>query len=112
VRLPAYRYGDVVMYRKKMYQVGAMRTTNTKITEIKSGESFTEGNGDMTEARVIGKREDMIDAIVLTETDREVQIMHPTNFKPLELRKPPRYKTKGETVKVFQLEEDFFLLPR
>jgi nonsense-mediated mRNA decay protein 3 len=112
VRLPAYRYGDVVMFRKKMYLVGAIRTTNTKITELKSSESFTVGNSDMTEARVIGKREEMVEAIVLTETDREVQIMHPTTFKPVELRKPQRYKTKGDTVKVFQHEEELYLLPK
>jgi nonsense-mediated mRNA decay protein 3 len=112
VRLPAYRYGDVVMYRKHMYLVGAIRTTNTKITDIKTSESFTVGNGDMTEARVIGRREDMLDAVVLTETDRELQIMHPTSFNPVELRKPQRYKTKGETVKVFQYEEELYLLPK
>lgn len=112
VRLPAYRYGDVVMYRKHMYLVGAIRTTNTKITDIKTSEAFTVGNGDMTEARVIGKREEMLDVVVLTETDRELQIMHPTSFKPVELRKPQRYKTKGETVKVFQHDDELYLLPK
>jgi nonsense-mediated mRNA decay protein 3 len=69
-------------------------------------------NGDMTEARVIGKREDMLEVVVLTESDKELQIMHPTSFKPMELRKPQRYKTKGETVKVFQYEEELYLLPK
>ncbi len=112
VRLPAYRYGDVVMFRKHMYLVGAIRTTNTKITDLKTAESFTVGNGDMTEAYVLGKREDMLDVVVLTETDRELQIMHPHSFKPVELRKPQRYKTKGETVKVFQHDEELYLLPK
>jgi nonsense-mediated mRNA decay protein 3 len=50
--------------------------------------------------------------VVLTETDRELQIMHPSSFKAVELRKPQRYKTKGETVKVFQHEEELYLLPK
>ena len=112
LRLPAYRYGDVVMFGKKMYLVGAIHSDNTRITELKSAESFTVSNGDMTEARVIGKREEMMEVVVLTESDKELQIMHPSSFKPVELRKPQRYRTKGETVKVFQYEEELYLLPK
>ncbi len=31
--------------------------------------------------------------------------MHPTSFKVFDLKKPPKFERKGDTVKIFQLEE-------
>jgi nonsense-mediated mRNA decay protein 3 len=112
VRLPAYRFGDILIFKKKMFLVGPMRTTNVRLTDMKTGDSVNYSHSDLVDANVIGRREDMLDAIVLTESDREVQIMHPTNFKPVELRKPPKYKVNGETVKIFVYEEELYIVPR
>jgi NMD protein affecting ribosome stability and mRNA decay len=60
---------------------------------------------------VIGKREDILDAIVLTDSKREVQIMNPKTYATAEVRKPPGYSVTGETVRVLVYEEDVFLLP-
>ncbi len=111
VRLPAYRFGDIVMYEKKLYLVGALRSNTTKLTNIKTTQGVMVSNSDMISAKVIGRKEDLLDAVVVNETDREVQVMHPTNFKVFELKKPPKFERKGDTVKVFQYNEDFYLLP-
>jgi nonsense-mediated mRNA decay protein 3 len=112
VRLPAYRYGDVVMFRKRMFQVGATRTSNAKLTDMRTGESLMFSHGDLQDAKVIGMKDEMLDAVVLTETDKEVQILHPTTMRPIELRKPPRFEVKKDTVKVFVHDEEIFLLPK
>jgi nonsense-mediated mRNA decay protein 3 len=112
VRLPAYRYGDVVMFRKRMYLVGPTRASNAKLTDMRTGESLMFSHGDLQDARVIGMKDEMLDAVVLTETDKEVQILHPTTMRPIELRKPPRFEVKKDTVKVFVHDEEIFLLPK
>lgn len=112
VRLPAYRYGDVVMFRKRMYLVGATRTTNAKLTDMKNGESMMYSHMDLQDAKVIGQKGDMLDAVVLTETPKELQVLHPTTMRPIELRKPPRFEAKKETVKVFLFDEELYLLPK
>ena len=111
VRLPAYRFGDIVMYDKKMYLVGALRATTTKLTNMRTTQAFMVSNADMTSAKVIGRKEDLLEAVVLNETDREVQVMHPTNYRTFDLKKPPKFERKGDTVKVFQYEEEYLLLP-
>jgi len=68
-------------------------------------------NNDMISAKVVGRKEDIIEAVVLTETDREVQVMHPSSFKVFDLRKPPKFERKGDTVKIFQNDEEYYLLP-
>ncbi|QLH74914.1 MAG: hypothetical protein HPY73_05295 [Methanomassiliicoccales archaeon] len=112
VRLPSYRFGDMLVFRKRMYLVGPMRTNNVKLTDMKSGESVTYSHNDLVDAKVIGHREDYLDAVVLTESDREVQIMHPKNFRPLELRKPPRFWSKDGSVKIFIHEDEVYLVPK
>ncbi|MCE5296247.1 MAG: hypothetical protein LLG16_03990 [Euryarchaeota archaeon] len=112
VRLPAYRFGDVLLYKKKMFLVGPMRTTNVRLTDMKTGDAVNYSHTDLIDANVIGRSEDMLDAIVLLETDKEVQIMHPTNFKPVELRKPQKFKVKGETVRIFIYEEELYIIPK
>jgi nonsense-mediated mRNA decay protein 3 len=112
VRLPAYRFGDVLLYKKKMFLVGPMRTTNVRLTDMKTGDAVNYSHSDLIDANVIGRSEDMLDAIVLLETDKELQIMHPTNFKPVELRKPQKFKGKGETVRIFIYEEELYIIPK
>ncbi|MDD1772055.1 MAG: hypothetical protein LUQ09_03960 [Methanomassiliicoccales archaeon] len=111
VRLPAYRFGDIVLYEKKMHLVGALRSTTTKLTNLKTSQGVMVSNADMTSAKVIGRKEDLLEAVILNETDHEVQVMHPGNFKTFDLKKPPKFERKGDTVKVFQYDEEFFLLP-
>ncbi|OPY33846.1 MAG: NMD3 family protein [Methanomassiliicoccales archaeon PtaU1.Bin124] len=112
VRLPAYRFGDVIMFRKKMYLVGPMRTSGSRLTDMKTGETINYSHIDLTDAKVIGQREDMKDAIVLMDSNREVQILHPVSMKPIELRKPNKFEVKGETVKVFLHEDEIYLIPK
>jgi nonsense-mediated mRNA decay protein 3 len=111
VRLPAYRFGDIVRYEGKLHLVGALRANSTKLTNLKTSQGLMISNSDMISAKVVGRKEDIMDMVIVTETDREVQVMHPTSFKVFDLRKPPKFERKGDTVKVFQLDEEYFLLP-
>jgi nonsense-mediated mRNA decay protein 3 len=111
VRLPAYRFGDIVRYENKMFLVGALRANSTKLTNLKTAQAVTVSNSDMISAKVVGRKEDMLEAVIVNETDREVQVMHPTSFKTFDLKKPPKFERKGEMAKIFQYEEEYYLLP-
>lgn len=111
VRLPAYRFGDIVRYQGRLHLVGALRANSTKLTDMRTAQGLMVSNSDMTEAKVVGRREEVLEAVVLSESEREVQVMHPISFKVFDLRKPPRFERNGDTVKVFQYEEELYLLP-
>jgi nonsense-mediated mRNA decay protein 3 len=112
VRLPAYRFGDVIRAGGKLYQVGPMRTTNVKLHELRTGESFTGNHSDLLEAKVVAKKEELMDAVVLTETERELQVLHPLTMRSVDLRRPMKMEVKGETVKVLVTDDEVLLLPR
>jgi nonsense-mediated mRNA decay protein 3 len=112
VRLPAYRFGDIISINNKMYQVGPMRTTNVKLHEIRTGESFTANHNDLLDAKVVAKLDELMDAVVLTETDKEMTVLHPLTMKAVDLKRPQKMEVKGETVKVLVVDEEIYLLPR
>jgi nonsense-mediated mRNA decay protein 3 len=111
VRLPAYRFGDIISVANKRYQVGPMRTTNVKLHELKSGEAVVSNHNDLLEAKVVAKKDELMDAVVLMETPKELQVMHPITMKPVDLRRPQKMEVKGETVKVLVVDDEIFLLP-
>jgi nonsense-mediated mRNA decay protein 3 len=112
VRLPAYRFGDVISTGGKRYQVGPMRTTSVKLHEVRSGESFTVNHNDLLEAKVVAKKEELLDAVVLTENEKELQVLHPVTMQAVDLRRPAKMEVKGELVKVLVVDDEIFLLPR
>jgi NMD protein affecting ribosome stability and mRNA decay len=63
------------------------------------------------EVRVIAHKDEILDAVVLSETAKELQIMHPMNFSTIEVRKPQGFKHDGDTVKVIIYEEETYLVP-
>jgi nonsense-mediated mRNA decay protein 3 len=60
---------------------------------------------------LIGKREDILEAVVLSQSAKEVQVMHPRSYATVELRKPQGFKVEGDTVRVVLFEDEMYLLP-
>ncbi len=111
VRLPSYMRGEVISYDSKPHLVTAITASTTKLVDLKTHEPLNVSNVELREARVIGKREDILDAVVLSESKRELQIMHPKSYATVEVRKPQHFEVKGETVRVFVHEEELYLVP-
>ncbi len=111
VRLPSYMRGEVIMHEDRPHLVAQIGSNSTKIIDLKTHEPVNVSNAELYEAKVIGKREDILDAIVLTDSKREVQVMNPKTYATVEVRKPPGYSVTGETVRVLVYEEEVFLLP-
>lgn len=111
VRLPSYLRGEVVSLKGKPHLVISIASNSTKLLNLKTHEPINIPNADLYEVRVLAHKKDILDSVVLTETAKEIQIMHPINFKTIEVRKPPGFKHEDETVKVIVHEEETYLLP-
>jgi nonsense-mediated mRNA decay protein 3 len=111
VRLPSYLRGEVILHKGRPHLVTAITSSKTKLINLKTHEPSMENNMDLREAKVIGKREDILEAVVLSESAKELQVMHPRNYSTVELRKPQGFKVEGETVKVVLFEDEIYLVP-
>jgi nonsense-mediated mRNA decay protein 3 len=110
VRLPPYRVRDIVSINDRLYLVHSSGPQSAKLRDLKSNELLVVPNSDLREVKVAGTKEDVQDAVVLTETEREFQVMHPVTYKTVEIRKPRNFKRSGETVKVFPYEGELYFI--
>ncbi len=52
-------------------------------------------NSDMISAKVVGRKEDILDMVVVTETDREVQVMHPNQLQGVRPEEAVEVRAQG-----------------
>jgi nonsense-mediated mRNA decay protein 3 len=112
VRLPAYLRGEIILFKDKPHQVSSITSTTTKLVNLKNHEPVNLPNSELREAKVIGKYEDILEAVILTEGPKEMQVLHPKSYKTTDLKKPQTFHTAGDTVHVFLYEEEIYLLPK
>lgn len=110
VRLPPYRIRDIIEINGKLYIVSSTGPQTAKLRNIKNHEPKTVSNVDLREVKVVGTKDDFMDAVVLTETDREFQIMHPTSYKTVEIKKPRNFQRTGDTIKIFSYEGELYFI--
>jgi nonsense-mediated mRNA decay protein 3 len=111
VRLPSYLKGEVILHKGRPHLVTSITSSKTKLINLKTHEPLMENNMDLREVRMIGKKEDILEAVVLSESAKEIQVMHPRTYATVELRKPPGFKVEGETVRVLLFEDEIYLVP-
>lgn len=111
VRLPSYRIGDVIVTADRPYLICRIGSKGTRLVDLQTHDQMNVHNVDLREATVVGSSKDALDAVVLTETDKEIQMMDPRNFKPVEVKKAAAFRRRGDTVKVFLYGGELLLLP-
>jgi len=112
VRLPSYLRGEIILYKQKPYQVASITSTTTKLVNLKNHEPINLPNSELREAKVIGKLEDIQEAVILTEGQKEMQLLHPKSYRTVDVKKPQTFHTAGDTVRVFLYEEEIYLLSK
>ncbi len=110
VRLPPYRVRDIVLINGRLYMVHSTGPQSAKLRDLKSNELLVASNNDLREVNVVGTKNDVLDAVVLTETDREFTVLHPVTYKAVEIKYPRNFEKTGETVKVFPYEGELYFI--
>ena len=59
--------------------------------------------------KILAKVADRKEAVVLSSSGTEIQVMHPTNYSTVDLRIPQDVEV-GETVQVVQIEEVLYFV--
>jgi nonsense-mediated mRNA decay protein 3 len=108
VRLPQYKVGDVINYQGTLYQVRKMATTVSLMNlEDWNTQSFPP-------SELVGSRvEDCfhLDAVLLAQSDNEIQIMDPDTLKTVSIKKPEGFQPSGEEVSIVKCEKGIFIAP-
>lgn len=110
VRMPVYQMHDVVFYHEVPQEIVGMGKNGVKLLNLRDFRIHTVKPAEMRTLKVIRKKDQTREAVVVNIGANEVQVLHPGNFRTVDLRIPADYKV-GETVNVTDYEGELFLLP-
>jgi nonsense-mediated mRNA decay protein 3 len=105
VRLPCYRVGDVVEAEGRILLV-----TNKKArkgVDVRTGESVTIGN-----ARLLARKEDIRESVVISGDEFAIDILHPESGKVITTRKPAANLKPGDEVLVAISRDEVIVIPK
>ena len=107
VRLPAYHIGDVLEMNGRPHILSGLNKTGGRLTSLIDYRDTSARKNEIQSMKILVKNSDRKDAVVLTNSGSEIQVMHPTNYSAVDLRIPEGAEI-GETVQVVQIEETLY----
>ncbi len=105
VRLPAYRKGDIVEDRGRVCIVTNQRLG--KGLSLDSGETV-----NLKRPRVIVRREELKETVVVNCDDFVVEVLHPETQRVVQARRPSVDLKPGDTVMFAEYGESFYVIPK
>lgn len=109
VRMPNYRLGDFIVFDKQIYRIYRTKQKNVIIKDLKGIKSHLKSK-DNDNIKILGNEDILIDAMVISQSEKEVQILDPDNYKTIDVLKPIEMEFKiGETVKLLKYNDDVFI---
>jgi nonsense-mediated mRNA decay protein 3 len=112
VRMTDLRRGDYVMLKDELLRVQTARS-QTATVEPAAGEGRRRqvARDDRSRLVVVGTDQDVTEAVVVSESPGELQVLDPVTLKTVELRIPPGYvRGDDETVRVLRVEDSLHLV--
>jgi nonsense-mediated mRNA decay protein 3 len=110
VRLPSYHIGDILEMNGKPHILSGLNKTGGRLTSLNDFRDTSARKNEIQAMKILAKVSDRKEAVVLTSSDNEVQVMHPTNYSTIDLRIPQGAEI-GEMVQVVQIEEVLYYVP-
>ena len=109
VRIPSYRAGDFILYQGKLFKVLKVSTEKALLRALDTGEKNFLSHKELKESKIVGGSEIVYDMVVVSQSEKEIQVLDPENLKTIDLLKPKDFNVKGESVKVIKSEVGYFL---
>lgn len=110
VRLPGFFRGDIILFDGKEYYVRGMSRGMIHAIDLLTGEERAIRFGERAECALSQSKPGIVRAVVLTEKDRELQVLDPDTMKPLEVRKPGHFSRKGDQVRLVKTKLGAYVL--
>lgn len=111
VRLPAYQLHDVISYGGELYFVEAISSSSTRLRGLIRHQQLTLPNSNLEKAKVQARESDLLEAVVVSETEGELQVLHPITYHTFEMKRPLGFRTQGDTVLAFSHDGELYLIP-
>ena len=110
IRLPSFKRGDFIQQDNLFFNIISVHGTKAKLLNLSNWEEMTLDLKNIQKANILG--EELIkEMIFVSQTEDELQIMDPDNYKIQTIKKPKQITFKKEKIKVLRTEKEMLLLP-
>ena len=99
VRLPAYHVGDILHYNDKPYKLISVNKSGGRIMDLSTFRDMPIKRSELSDIRIMFKGSELSDAVVVSRSGDEIQVLHPRTYSTVDLRIPKGAEI-GESVKV------------
>jgi len=110
VRLPGFVRGDIVESGSGDVLVQGMSRGIIRGVDIASGQAVDIRSQEVSACSVACRSTDVWQAVVLSETADEIQVLDPWSMAPVDLRKPQGFSRKGDKVRLAKTKRGTFPL--
>ena len=100
VRLPSFRPGDIITCGSKDYLVRGMAKGAIRCLELRTGEEQRMKHKDLEGCTLACTASSIVNAVVLVDTDTELQLLDPETMTPVDILKPKGFVRKGSAVRM------------
>jgi nonsense-mediated mRNA decay protein 3 len=107
VRLPEFRKGDFVEYMGEYYQIISNTGSTWRLYSLENMNERKVRDRDAKSFKLIAKKEDVEEAVVVSYRDGEVQVLDPRTYRTVTLR---YHKDPGKSLRVIRIEEEIYPL--
>lgn len=110
IRLPDYHVNDVIRFNDLPYKLASISKNGAKILSLIDFREMTVKRGDIRSIKLFEERKNMKEAMVISHSGNEIQVMDPSNYSTVDL-KVPEGQHIGETVNVVNVDEVMYYVP-
>jgi nonsense-mediated mRNA decay protein 3 len=111
IRLPIYKKGDFVNFINSFYYVKAISGKKIIMVNLSNWDELTFELKTIQKARNLGGTELVKEAILISQTKDEIQIMDSKTYKTFEIKKPKKINFDKKALKIIKINENIFLYP-
>jgi nonsense-mediated mRNA decay protein 3 len=109
-RFRGFGKGDVVEHDSRLYLVRSMSKGMLHGIDISSGEEMSVRLQEPSECVLVLPKSKMLKAVVVSESEQELQVLDPETMKTIDVRKPSGFSRKGEQVRLVKTKAGAFAL--
>ncbi len=110
VRFREYSKGDVIERGSRLFLVKGMAKGMVRWIDIVTGEERSMRLQDQGECALVQPKSRILKAVVVAESEKELQVLDPETMKTLDVRKPNGFSRKGEQVRLVKTNAGAFVL--
>jgi nonsense-mediated mRNA decay protein 3 len=112
VRLPELRRGDYALFKGQLYKVVSASAKEATVDPAAgTAKRKRLSRGERQELRLVGDIDSPEEAVVVSTSGAEVQVLDPSSMRTVDLALPPGYQLKErETVRIVRAEDQLFIV--